>query len=137
MFITAWSWIPDGEIIKGGKANNYAKIDTVEWKKKKVRADRRTSAVPKRHSGQMVSILSSRLIAVGAKQPALVRALFHCAFKGLKCGTPTRRCGFSSGDPRRRCTSLRGRTLKFSFHKNVIENMQRPSVLCHFSAGFI
>lgn len=35
MFITAWSWIPDGEIIKGGKANNYAKIDTVEWKKKK------------------------------------------------------------------------------------------------------
>lgn len=35
VFITAWSWIPDGEIIKGGKANNYAKIDTVEGEKKK------------------------------------------------------------------------------------------------------
>lgn len=34
VFITAWSWIPDGEIIKGGKANNYAKIDTAEGKKK-------------------------------------------------------------------------------------------------------
>lgn len=74
MFITAWSWIPDGEIIKGGKANNYAKIDTAEGKKK-VRADRRTTAVPRRHLGQIVFILSSRLMAIMTKRAPLVRAL--------------------------------------------------------------
>lgn len=65
------------------------------------------------------------------------RSFMHILFvllKGLECW---RRPGIVGSAQVTPVTSLRGRTLKFSFHKNVIEDMQRPSVLCHFSAGFI